>query len=148
MPHVREHSRPSWMRLWAAWSSTKCPCPWQGVGAWFNGTSMCLPTQNEGMSLVWGCCSHFPRSFLLRKVQKLEFLTHIKTKTPFKQLVLNVIWALNYYQPLHPFWPLLIALPFSHSYVVYFAVIIIDAEIRKVPLYRWPGGVQYSHSTV
>jgi len=23
-------SRPTWMVLWATWSSGRCPCPWQG----------------------------------------------------------------------------------------------------------------------
>jgi len=30
MPHRWKRSRPGWMALWAAWSSDRCPCPWQG----------------------------------------------------------------------------------------------------------------------
>ena len=34
MPHPWECSRPGWMRLWATWSSGRCPCPWQGRWNW------------------------------------------------------------------------------------------------------------------
>ncbi|XP_040508564.1 uncharacterized protein LOC121107588 isoform X2 [Gallus gallus] len=33
MPHPCRHSRPGWMRLWAAWAAGWCPCTQQGVGA-------------------------------------------------------------------------------------------------------------------
>ena len=71
MPHPWKHSRWSWTRLWATWSSRRCPCSWQGFG--LDGLERSLPTQ----TVVWFCDSMYVRKDEEYRRYKRQFVERV-----------------------------------------------------------------------
>jgi len=51
MPYPWKHSRPSWMGLWATWSSWRCPCSLQGIWARWPVKAPSNPSPYDSMIL-------------------------------------------------------------------------------------------------
>ena len=52
MSHPWKCSRPGWMGPWAAWSSGRCPCPWQGN---WNKMLFKVSSSPNHSKILWFC---------------------------------------------------------------------------------------------